>query len=411
LGAVASIKARLGWKGLKASEYVDEGFIFLSTPNIKGPSIDFDNVDYISARRYYESPEIILRNGDVLIAKDGSTLGTANVVRSLPAPATVNSSIAVVRPAEALNSLYCFYFLTSHYTQSMVGRMKDGMGVPHLFQADLRKFTILLPPGHEQVAIARFLDRETAMIDAIIERKERLITLLEEKRAALIDRAVTKGVNQDALMKDSGIPWLLGGIPDHWDVRRLGRLFRERDERGHPDLPLLTVSLNTGVTVREFSESRIERVADDPATYKRAASGDVVFNKMRMWQGAVGVAPSDGLVSPDYVVARALPDVHVEFFAHVFRTRNFKGEVNRFSHGIVPDRNRLYWDQFKQLTVPFPPVREQAAILREIERRTESIDSLTNRINRVINLLQEYRTALISAAVTGRIDVRGFARV
>ena len=191
LGFHASVKARLGWKGLKADEYVDEGFIFLSTPNIKNRHIDFDNVNYITKERYLESPEIMLEVGDVLIAKDGSTLGTTNVVRNLPAPATVNSSIAVLRPKPNLNSSFLYWIMTCPYTQSIIQQVKDGQGVPHLFQADLRKFRVWLPSYEEQRAIAAYLDHETAHIDALTEKVEKSITLLREYRTSLISAAVT----------------------------------------------------------------------------------------------------------------------------------------------------------------------------------------------------------------------------
>ena len=191
LGAKCSVKARLGWKGLKASEYVEDGYIFLSTPNIKEKDIDFENVNYITAERYFESPEIMLEIDDVLIAKDGSTLGIVNVVRSLPAPTTVNSSIAVIRHKQSFDSVFLYYFLASEYTQNVIQRMKDGMGVPHLFQADLRKFTILTPPIPEQKVIASYLDRETVKIDALITKIREGIEKLKEYRTALISAAVT----------------------------------------------------------------------------------------------------------------------------------------------------------------------------------------------------------------------------
>lgn len=191
LGFHASVKARLGWKGLKADEYVDEGFIFLSTPNIKNRHIDFDDVNYITKERYLESPEIMLEVGDVLIAKDGSTLGTTNVVYNLPAPATVNSSIAILRPKSNLNSGFLYWIMTCPYTQSIIQQVKDGQGVPHLFQADLRKFWIWLPSYEEQRAITAFLNRETARINAQIEKIEKSIALLREYRTSLISAAVT----------------------------------------------------------------------------------------------------------------------------------------------------------------------------------------------------------------------------
>jgi type I restriction enzyme S subunit len=192
LGALCSVKARLGWKGLKASEYVDEGYIFLATPNIKGEKIDFENVNYITAGRYFESPEIMLEVGDVLIAKDGSTLGITNVIRQLPAPATVNSSIAVIRPKpRTFDSVYLYYFLASEFTQSVIQQMKDGMGVPHLFQADLRKFIVLTPSLEEQQLIANYLDKETAKIDRLISKVQDGVEKLKEYRTALISAAVT----------------------------------------------------------------------------------------------------------------------------------------------------------------------------------------------------------------------------
>src|SRR6185295_13145733 len=162
--------------------------------------------------------------------------------------------------------------------------------------------------------------------------------------------------------KNSGVPWL-GEMPAGWEVRRNGRLFAERKETGFPDLPILEVSLRTGVRVRDFSLSERKQVMDERGKYKRAARGDIAYNMMRMWQGAVGVAPTDGLVSPAYVVARPLPGTVSRYFAYLYRTSAYMGEVNNYSHGIVADRNRLYWDEFKQIPTPYPPPEEQSAIV------------------------------------------------
>ena len=191
LGFEAWVRARLGWKGLKAEEYVDEGFVFLATPNIKGKDIDFENVNYIDKIRFDESPEIKIQVGDVLLAKDGSTLGTVNVVRVLPRPATVNSSIAVITPYQALDGIYLFYLFQSTYLINTIQMIKGGMGVPHLFQADLNKFYIPLPPLETQKSIITHIDHETARIDALIETTQRSIDLLNERRSALITATVT----------------------------------------------------------------------------------------------------------------------------------------------------------------------------------------------------------------------------
>ena len=129
---VAWVRARLGWKGLKAEEYVDEGYAFLATPNIKNKNIDFENVNFITQERYDESPEIKLANGDVLLAKDGSTLGTVNYVRDLPFPTTVNSSIAVITPKHDLNTVFLYYLFQSTYLKTVV-EVKKGVWVFHIF--------------------------------------------------------------------------------------------------------------------------------------------------------------------------------------------------------------------------------------------------------------------------------------
>lgn len=160
-----TVKARLGWKGLKAEEYIEDGFIFLATPNLKANQIDFENVNYITKWRYDESPEIQLQVGDVLIVKDGSTLGISNYVRHLPRPTTVNGSIAVVRTVPTLFDDFFYHFVNGQAFQKLIMLKKAGLGVPHLFQADLREFAISLPPLCEQQKIATILTKTDRCIE------------------------------------------------------------------------------------------------------------------------------------------------------------------------------------------------------------------------------------------------------
>jgi type I restriction enzyme S subunit len=187
----AWVRARLGWKGLKAEEYVDDGYIFLATPNIKDSEIDFIHVNYINRERYEESPEIMLAEGDILLTKDGSTLGTVNLVRKLPKPATVNSSIAVITPKKNLNSEFLLYFFKSNYIENTIQLLKGGMGVPHLFQGDINKIHIPIPPIKEQLAIVNFLDPINKNIKNLIDQAIYKVKLLHERRSVLISAAVT----------------------------------------------------------------------------------------------------------------------------------------------------------------------------------------------------------------------------
>lgn len=203
--------------------------------------------------------------------------------------------------------------------------------------------------------------------------------------------------------KDSGFPWL-GEIPAHWDVRRNGRLFVQRNQTGFPDLPILEVSLKTGVRVRDFENSNRKQVMADREKYKRARQGDIAYNMMRMWQGAVGTSPADGLVSPAYVVAKPLPDTESRYYQYLFRTGAYMDEVNKFSRGIVSDRNRLYWEDFKQMPSPFPPPEEQAAIVRFLDHADRRIRRYIRAKRQLIALLNEQKQAIIHRAVTRGLD-------
>ena len=203
--------------------------------------------------------------------------------------------------------------------------------------------------------------------------------------------------------KDSGLAWL-GEIPTHWEIKRNGSLFQQRNAIGEPDWPILEVSLRTGVRIREFGSSKRKQVMSDKAKYKCAAIGDYAYNMMRMWQGAAGIAPVDGLVSPAYVVAKPLPHVNPAYFASLFRTDDYLAEIDAFSRGIVKDRNRLYWDQFKQIPTPCPPPEEQKAIIRFLTWATNCLDRTIRAKRRIIALLNEQKQAIIHRAVTRGLD-------
>jgi type I restriction enzyme S subunit len=202
--------------------------------------------------------------------------------------------------------------------------------------------------------------------------------------------------------KDSGLPWL-GQIPSQWEVRRNGRLFEQRKQTGHGELPILEVSLKTGVRVRDMDAGR-KQVMSNREAYKKAAKGDIAYNMMRMWQGAVGVAPADGLVSPAYVVARPLPGVEPRYFSYLFRTAAYMDEVDKFSRGIVKDRNRLYWDQFKQMPSAFPELLEQTQIADFLDRNAAQVSRFVRNKRRAIELLNEQRQAIVTNAITRGLD-------
>ena len=338
----------------------------------------------------------------VLIGEDGAPFfdSTRPVAFFITGKIWVNNHIHVLRIGRNFDPR----FVTHCLNATDYGPHIDGSTRDKLTQKKMGSIRLPSPPLPQQCAIADYLDRETARLDALVAAKERVLGLLGEKRRALITRTVTRGLNPNVPLRDSGIPWLRE-IPADWETQRVAWLFHERDERGVPNLPLLEVSINFGVVLREFSEERIESTAADFNTYKVARQGDVVFNKMRMWQGAVGVAPQDGLVSPDYVVAAPTGALSPQYAGLLFRIDRFSAECARRSHGIVWDRLRLYWGGFRDISLPLPPADTQDEIADYIVEATAKLDALGFATEHTIALLKERRAALIAAAVTGQIDL------
>ncbi len=411
LGPLASVKARLGWRGLKAEEYVESGYIFLATPNIKGREIDFVGVNFINEQRYVESPEIMLREGDVLLAKDGSTLGTTNVVRRLPAPATVNSSLAVVRVGEELDAVFLNYFFKSGPMQSFIAQVKDGMGVPHLFQADIRKFDVPVPERSVQRVIAGFLDRKTAAIDALIAKKERLIELLQEKRQALITQAVTKGLDPKVQMKDSGVEWI-GSVPTHWEVLpllRVTRIVRGRfshrprnDPRfyggRHPFIQTGDVA-NAGRRITGYTQTLNELGFSVSKQFPKGTLAMVITGAKT---GEVAILDFDACF-PDSVVGfvPGRDRVTTEYLYYLFGA--LRPAFDAVS--VVSTQENLNVERIGAQLAALPPLQEQHDIVRKLDVALADSATLCGAIKSQLDKLREYRQALITAAVTGKLDL------
>jgi type I restriction enzyme S subunit len=348
-----------------------------------------------------------IRFGDLLFAASGETdedIGRS-AVNLLQADARCGGDVLVLRPSREFVPRFLGYAANSPASRVQKATMGRGFTVVHIYGAQLRHLALAVPPLPEQATIVRLLDHADRRIRRYIRAKQKLIKLLEEQKQAIVHRAVTRGLDPNVRLKPSGVEWL-GDVPEHWEMRRNGRLFAQRNETGFGGLPILEVSLRTGVRVRDFENSDRKQVMADREKYKRAVAGDIAYNMMRMWQGAVGVAPVDGLISPAYVVARPLPGTEPRYFEYLFRLPAYMGEVDKYSRGIVKDRNRLYWEDFKQIPSCCPPYSEQVAISDAIAQLTVGIDAANDRVRREIALLLEYRTRLIADVVTGKLDVR-----
>jgi type I restriction enzyme, S subunit len=350
-----------------------------------------------------------VRIGDVLLAGSGETLDEIgkSAVNLIEGDVRCGGDVLIFRPNCEINRRFLGYALdgpSSNHQKACMGR---GITVMHIYADELKYLHIALPPLSEQDAIAAFLDDAGRRIGRAIRAKQKLIALLNEQKQAVIYRAVTRGLDANVRLKPSGVDWL-GEVPEHWETRRVQALFRERVESGRGDLPILMVSIAAGVGVADQSnhDARPRKLIDDRSQYKLAIKGDIAYNTMRMWQGAVGIVPEDGLVSPAYVVCAPRAGTNAAYYASLFRTHSCRHAIVARSRGIADDRNRLYWDAFKPLLAPVPPIHEQTAIVAALDQAARRHTTLLDAARREIDLLRQYRTRLIADVVTGKLDVR-----
>jgi type I restriction enzyme S subunit len=274
--------------------------------------------------------------------------------------------------------------------------------VPGLNRETFYEQKVTLPNGAQQVTIADYLDRETAQIDKLISEKERMLSLLEEKRSALISGIVARGLCPEVAMKPSGQEWV-GEVPAHWLVERAKNLFTVRDERSEDGSEeLLTVSHITGVTSRSEKDVNMFE-ADDKAGYKRCRPGDLAVNTLWAWMGAMGISPLAGIVSPDYHVYTSKGQLLPEYINLLCRSAPFIAEVSRWSKGVWSSRLRLYPENFFEMRLPVPPHNEQREMVRAVELDQRKSIALRDALQQSIAIAKDRRIALITAAVSGHI--------
>jgi type I restriction enzyme S subunit len=398
-----------GW----AAHYSDDGAAFIRIGNLTRDSLalDLTDIQRVVVPPGSEGKRTRLRPGDLLFSIT-AFMGSVAVVPHGMEPAYVSQHVALARlRGNFVIPRWVGYVGLSSAGKAYLDAQCYGGTKIQLSLDDVAQLPLPVPTPDEQATLVAFLDRECGKIDALVAEQERLIALLKEKRQAVISHAVTKGLDPNAPMKDSGVDWL-GQVPAHWKVLRLGSLFTEVADEGEHDLPVLSVSIRSGVSDEELGDEQLERKvtrSEDRTKYKKVEPGDLVYNMMRAWQGGFGTVSVTGMVSPAYVVARPLGATQTQFIELLLRSPQGVEEVRRHSRGVTDFRLRLYWDEFKQLVVAMPLLPEQEAILAAVSAEVSRVDGLAAESERAIALLRERRAALISAAVTGEIDFRDVA--
>ncbi|MCH7334664.1 restriction endonuclease subunit S [Acinetobacter modestus] len=355
------------------------------------------------------SPKSLLAYGDFIFADTSEDIdGSGNFTYLNSHNLTfAGYHTVIVRPKPYINVRYLAYVFDSLSFRHQVRTAVKGVKVYSITKAILKDTAVWLPNVDRQYEIAQFLDQKTTQIDQAIAIKEQQIALLNERKQIVIQQAVTKGLDPNVKMKDSGVEWI-GEIPEHWEIFANRAIFSERNESGRDGLPLLSVSIHTGVSDEEMDEDtnvqgRVK--IEDKSKYILVKKGDIAFNMMRAWQGAIGAVSVDGMVSPAYIVAKPTKRIDANFFEYQYRCPEFIQQMGRYSKGITDFRKRLYWDGFKQLSTLVPPISEQLKIIEFIKALNNQIETVVSVKTQQIQKLKEYKTTLINDAVTGKIKV------
>lgn len=278
-----------------------------------------------------------------------------------------------------------------------------------LTETDFGMIKTIIPPLREQHMIVDYLDQQCSHIDSVLEQTRTSIEEYKKLKQAVVSQAVTKGVRGNRAMKDSEVEWL-GNIPADWNVYRIANLYDERSESGLEELPILTVSINTGVSDHEIADADKDRVfvrSEDRTKYKRVYPGDLAYNMMRAWQGAFGAVRVDGMVSPAYVVAKPKKNIELDsrYMEALLRTSEATEEMHRYSRGIVDFRLRLYWPEFKNIHICLPSIEEQIEIADYIDEKVAAIDALITKKEAFAVELEKYKKSMIYEYVTGKKEV------
>lgn len=349
-----------------------------------------------------------IRKGDLVIHQMDAFAGAIGISDS-DGKSTPVYSACVPFNKNRVESKYYSYFLRNLAYLGFIESLAKGIrerSTDFRF-SDFAKLMLPVPAISVQRKIVDFIDKNFAQIDQAIALKQQQIEKLSEYKQIVIQNAVTKGLNPNAPMKNSGVNWI-GDIPEHWEMKRLKYVLTERNERSKTgEEPLFMVSQKYGLVVRADYHEKAE-VAQSNIDNKIVYKNDLVFNKLKPHLGVFYKSEIDfkGLVSPDYAVYKVKNYVHdMKYLELLFRNPKYLEQFIIRATGIVEGLIRLYTTSLFELPVMIPPKEEQEAILKFVKIENDKIDISQQNLENQIDRLKEYKNILINQAVTGKIKI------
>lgn len=388
--------------------YLGKKYLVLRSSNIQNNKIELSDTVFVTK----EIPqELKVQKDDILIcARNGSRLlvGKSARINSALPNTTFGAFMTVFR--SKINPFLSFYFNSTQFQSQTTIFLTTTIN--QLTNHDLNEVWVSVPPLSEQQMIADFLDRETAKIDSLIQKRNDLIKLLQEKRSAVISHAVTKGIDPTVRLKPSNIDWL-GEIPEHWDCWKISHGYSEMGSGTTPtsDNDAYYDGNINWVTTSELRENIIvdtaKKVSQDAmrdfSALKKYPSGTLLIAMYGATIGRLGILGVEATIN-QACCALVKSKVFFNLFLFYWFQAYKKTVIILASGGGQPNISQ---EKIRSLILPTPPFFEQQKITEFLDRETAKIDSLIKKEEKIIKKMKEYRTALISAAVTGKIDVRG----
>lgn len=355
------------------------------------------------ADSYFEYNPV--KQGDLLLNPmdliSGANCNLSNI-DGVISPAYINLRVN----GEFSAKYFDFYFKCQYWSKAFFAH---GKGVSYenrwtLNNETLMNYPIPLPPADETTKIAAFLEGKTAHIDSIISQTKESIEAFKSYKQALITETVTKGLNPDVKMKDSGIAWI-GEIPEHWNISPLKYILTERSVKSKTgEEEPLSMSQKYGL-IKTRDMDLIPNMTNSYVGNKIVEKNDLVFNKLKAHLGVFSVSNYEGIVSPDYAVYYSKKEVNVKFLEYVFKTSNYIVEFKKRSRGIAAGLTRLYTSDLFAIKCGIPCLKEQNEIVDYINQKSLLIDSLINEKQQIIAEFEDYKKSLIYEYVTGKKEV------
>jgi type I restriction enzyme S subunit len=348
----------------------------------------------------------VVEVGDLVVNKMKAWQGSMGISdhQGIVSPAYITCRV----DASKIFPKFLHYLLRSQPYIGVYNALSYGVRIGQwdMHYEDFKKIPLPIPNVDEQRRIAEFLDRKTSEIDQAIAQKQRLIELLQEQKAILINQAVTKGLNPNAPMRDSGVQWF-GEIPEHWEVWRSKRLFSQRKEFAQSDDIQLSATQAYGVIPQEEYEDRIGRkvtkVFQHLEKRRHVEVGDFVIS-MRSFQGGLERAWAKGCIRSSYVVLKPSARVDIDFFSYVFKSQAYISALQSTAN-FIRDGQDLNFDNFCAIDLVLPPIEEQRSIAQALNVAVADNAKMAEQTQKEINLLQEFRQIVITNAVTGKMKV------